>query len=434
MLRLFAVAVALLIAGTAEAQSAAVTLPDGRECLPPPERITPTDAPIRVDLIEIRGLHRTRQEVVLRELPFAAGDNVDAQLWSFALTRLWNCTLFDQVDGHLERDLATGQVRVVIELGETWTLNPLFSFAFGGSAGWARVGASDNNIAGRFLELGAQYERFNEHNGFQFWARDPRFLGKRLDWVVLVERLVRPRPLFADRRLRISSEVFGLFRSDRVKVSGRLEGLYDVLLPVDGGPDNDAPRNWSMLVEGAVRLGRLDTVRLRTSGASLEVRSTYVATRLATLGGHAQGWVEGLAHVMLGERWNLSTRVQLGMQGNAPDYQRFWLGGLQHIRGYVDNYARTDRFALINAEARWIAFDSKWFALMAAAFVDAAVTHDTERGTRAMVSTGIGGRGLLPWMVRTGMRVDLALPLVDGPCKSGAALCPGLSVGVYQFF
>ena len=349
------------------------------------------------------------------------------------------------MDGHIERDPATGRLTAVFDLEEVWTLNPLFSFAIGGNAAWVRAGASDTNVAGRFLELGAQYERFTQFNGYQAWARDPRFLGKRLDWIVLVERLVRPRPDYADRRLRVVTEVFGLWENDRLKVSGRAELNYDVLLPVRTGDgtddaaahdvsDADAPRNWATVLETGVRVGRLDTVRVRTTGATLELKTTWVATRLATFGGFAQSWLEALGHVMLGERWNLSGRVQAGVQGDAPDYNRFWLGGLQHIRGYVDNYARSDKFALLNLEARFTAYDSRWISFVAAAFVDGAVAHDPAGGVRQMVSTGAGLRGLLPWMVKTGLRVDMALPLVDARCPHGASLCPGISIGVYQFF
>ncbi len=328
--------------------------------------------------------------------------------------------------------VATGEVVATYELEENWTLNPLFSFAVGGDAAWLRVGASDNNVLGRYLELGAQYERFGVYNGFQAWARDPRFLSKRLDWVVIVDRLVRPRPDFADRRLRIGTELNSLLGNDMLRLTAKLEALYDVLLPLDGSDDSGAPRQWSALAEWGVRVGRIDTIRVRQRGVSLELRNTIVATQFSNLNGFSQAWLELLALETFGERWNLAARVQAGVQGDAPTFLQFYLGGLTVVRGYIDNFVRTQRYALLNAEARFTAFDSRWISLVAAGFVDTAVAARTTGGVQPMLATGVGMRFLLPWMVKTGLRVDGAVPLLAASCPSG--FCPNLSIGVYQFF
>ena len=402
-------------------------------CAPLPDVVTETVAfPTRVDRIVVRGLTRTRESVVLRELPFKVGDTIDQDTWDFSATRLWNATLFNQVASSIGRVVGTGEVIATFTLEENWTLNPLFSFAVGGNAGWLRVGASDNNVMGRYLELGAQYERFGDYNGFQAWARDPRFLGKRLDWVVIVDRLVRPRPDFADRRLRIGSEVFGLTWSDRLKLSGKVEALYDMLLPLDGHAEGDPERHWSLLAEVGVRLGRIDTLRVRQRGVSVEVRQTLVATQIAAMSGFSQGWLELLALETVGERWNFGARVQMGVQGDAPRYFNFYLGGLTVVRGYIDNFVRTHRYALVNAEARYTLYDSKWFALVGVAFADGAVARTDAGDVQPMLASGAGLRFLLPWMVKTGLRVDGAVPLLSRPCAS--AFCPNLSVGVFQFF
>ena len=424
------------------------TLPAfAHEAAPLPADVTAAvQFPVRVDRIVVQGLTRTRESVVLRELPFAAGETIDEETWEFGATRLWNATLFDHVSASIGRVVRTGEVVATYRVEENWTLNPLFSFAIGGNTGWVRGGASDTNVLGRFFELGAQYERFGDYNGFQAWAREPRFLGKRLDWVFIVDRLVRPRPDFADRRLRIGTEVNGMLASDRLRLTAKVEALYDVLLPLhnpDGGDVPDASPQiapppersaWAVLAEWGVRLGRIDTVRVRQQGVSLEVRETLVATNLSTFQGFSQGWLELLAMQTVGERWNFAGRFQTGAQGNAPDYLQFYLGGLNVVRGYIDNFARTRQYALVNAEARFVAFDSRWVAIVAAGFVDAAVTQHPGGGVTPMLATGTGVRFLLPWMVKTGLRVDGAVPLVASPCAHWGGFCPNLSIGVFQFF
>jgi hypothetical protein len=401
---------------------------------PPAAVIEAVSFPVRVDRIVVEGLTRTHESVVLRELPFAPGETISEETWNFSATRLWNATLFSRVTAHIGKVVQTGEVVATFVLEETWTLNPLFSFAFGGDVGWLRLGASDNNVAGRFVEIGVQYERFGDYNGFQAWVREPRFLGKRLDWVVVVDRLVRPRPDFADRRLRMGTEVNGLVWSDKLRLTGKIEVLYDQLLPLNGIDDPDAPHNWSTLAEWGFRLGRVDTVRVRQQGVSLELRQTLVATNLATFGGYTQGWLELLALQTLGDRWNLAARIQAGIQGDAPEYLQFYLGGLNVVRGYLDNFARTRRYALLNAEARLVAFDSHWISIVGAAFVDTAVTQRPTGGVLPMLSSGAGVRFLLPWMVKTGLRIDGAVPILANTCTRWGGFCPYLSVGVYQFF
>ena len=110
---------------------------------------------------------------------------------------------------------------------------------------------------------------------------------------------------------------------------------------------------------------------------------------------------------------------------------RLYVGGLELMRGYPDSLVRTDRYAVLNAEARFIAFDSTWLALMPAVFVDAGVTRREDGVVQPLLSAGGGVRVLFPFLVESGIRVDLAVPLLEGACPGG---CSYLSIGVYQFF
>jgi outer membrane protein assembly factor BamA len=111
---------------------------------------------------------------------------------------------------------------------------------------------------------------------------------------------------------------------------------------------------------------------------------------------------------------------------DAPTELKYYLGGLDFIRGYADSLVRTQRFALVNAELRGVIFDSMWFAVMGAVFVDGALSDDG-RALTPLLSAGGGLRLLVPRLVKTGIRADVAVTLTGRPA-------PGFSFGVYQFF
>jgi hypothetical protein len=118
--------------------------------------------------------------------------------------------------------------------------------------------------------------------------------------------------------------------------------------------------------------------------------------------------------------------VQGGLSTDAPTELRYYLGGLDLIRGYADSLVRTQRFVLTNLELRGTVFDSTWFAIVAAAFVDGALADDGLH-LQPLLSAGGGLRLLIPRLVKTGVRADVAVTLVGRPLA-------GFSFGVYQFF
>lgn len=389
------------------------------------ERVEAEALPLRVERVELEGLSWTKPFVALRELQLELPGTVTATQWRLGLTRLWNCGLFSRVDGRLER--RPEGVVAVVELEERFSLNPLFSFGIGGGAAWVRLGLNDTNFLGRFLEWGLRYERFLAFNGGQVWFRDPRLFGKRLTGLAQVEWLFRPRPEYTRRRLQGLVDVLGEL-DDLFLFGLRVEAFQDEYsAPLVG--EARLPQNLrGVLIHPSLRMGRIDTVRLRERGASLEVRTSIGVTTDATSPLYVQSLVEGLGFVMLGERFNLALRGQLGLSTAAPTEQRFYLGGLDLIRGFDDSSVRTEQFLLGNAELRAVVFDSTWFAVVPAAFVDGAVVRTESLETRGLLSAGLGVRLLVPKMLRTGLRADVAVTLVGGRPQVGFAF------GVFQFF
>ena len=379
-----------------------------------------TQWPQQIDSVEVKGVSWTKEFVVLRELPWRAGEVVTQESWDLGTTRLWNTDLFSQVQAKVE---TRGDKHVAVyEIEERFSLNPLFSFGIGGGRWWFRVGANDVNWFGRYLEWGVRYERFDLYNGGQGWLRDPRLFGKRLLGLIQLDYLFRPRPQYVRRRLGGTAEVSGEL-NDVTRTGLKLEVFRDEYLnPLEGEPVLP-PTLLAGQLTSFVRMGRVDIVRLRQTGWSFEVRETL---GFSSSGPYAQAGFELLWFKLLGERFNLAVRAQGGLSSDAPTELQFYLGGLDLIRGYADSLIRTQRFALANLEARAVLFDSMWFAVMIAAFADGALADDGHTVT-PLLSVGGGLRLLIPRLVKTGVRADLAVTLTGRPAL-------GVSLGVYQFF
>jgi hypothetical protein len=294
----------------------------------------------------------------------------------------------------------------------------------------------------------AQYEYFDGFHGGQAIFRDPRLGGERLELLVQADRLVRPRPGFSDQRTQGIVEIAALADHDRLRAGLRTSVFGDRFLPPLDSPPNYPEPTTTLLFEPGLRLGRVDIVRIRQTGTSLELRpgagitSSNVASQYVTMTG------EVLAFGMVGERWNFAARVRGSNVSRVPAHLELFAGGLDLIRGFPDNFVRTRALALVNLEARFIAFDSTWIALVPTVFVDAIAARAPAGDPGTAVSVGGGVRVLIPKFVGTGLRADLAVPVQAnlrgvseaeqarfGPTTPTVEIgAPQLSLGVYQFF
>lgn len=383
--------------------------------------------PAVIDEVETGELWLTRRAVLLRELPWRPGEAVSRERWELGLTRLWNTGLWSQIDARLERRGSTTVAVFAVE--ERITLNQIFRFSVLPGLFWLRVGVTDTNLLAQFQEIGVAYERFNDQQGGMLWWRQPRLFDRRLQLLVHLERLARPRFGFTLGRTLLRAELGGEVH-DRLRVLGRLEVMEDAFLaPLAEFRNGERMPGASRALVGGVnvRLGLLKTVRLRQQAWSLELRPAVGATTDPRFPVFGQVFAELLAFQMLGERWNVGVRVQGAAMTDAPEQHRFFVGGLDLVRGLVDSAIRTTAYLLANAELRLVAFDSTWLALLPTLFVDGVVARAEAGGAAGALTAGLGCRFLVPRLVGTGLRLDLAVPL-------GRGLQVEPSIGIFQFF
>ncbi len=407
----------------------------------------PSQLPAVIDEVRIHAtwvLWRTREDVILRELPWKAGERVTPEAWALGIARLWNDGLFSQIDARLVRE--GSRLVAVFDLEERLTLNPLFKFAVEGGGGsflpekgeppptyWFHLGADDTNLFGSFLEGGVTYEQFGLHPGGRLWFHNPRLFGKRLDGWFEVNYLPRPRPNFVlfrgTARAQVSYEI-----NDELVVLGRVDGILDRFTAPPAG-QGAGETILPHAAEGAqisasVRFGRVDTIRLLQKGWSLELQPLLGVTDDPTAPTFVQGWLQFLGFIPVGTRWNFAFRAQAGTVSHAPAQDLWYIGGLDLVRGLVDNAIVTNTFGVANVEVRFTAFDSTWVALVPTVFVDGVLAQGSGSAPlQKDLSVGGGIRVLIPRFVATGLRLDGAW-VVGAPASQQS----WYSVGVFQFF
>ncbi|HXX66210.1 MAG TPA: hypothetical protein VEK07_03460 [Polyangiaceae bacterium] len=394
--------------------------------VPPPTDPDGVALPARIDAIEIHGLVRTKKRVVLRELPWQVGTVVSQMTFDLGIARLWDTSMFSRVAGRVIRRGATNVA--VIDLEERFPIRPIVEFQTGGNTGYIDLGISDRNILGEYLESEVYVQDFGGHWGGSLWFRDARLFDRRLELYFLGERVIRSRPNYLVNTTHGRLELNLWVMRDLIKFGTGIDARDDVLLsPKPGSVVGEPSPVHAAIFEPMLRIGRIDTVRLRERGVSLQVVPSLGVTSIPGAPAFRRLTVEGNAKIMSGERWNVDLRAQFGLVTNEPNELQFFMGGLDLLRGYPDNYFQANACVITNADVKFVLLDSKWLGLLPEAFSDGAAIRRTDGTTDAAFSVGAGIIFVVPKLVDTLLRVDVGVPLRP-PYK------PGVSTGTQVFF
>lgn len=422
----------------------------------------PSAAKFCVAQIELRGLENTRASVLERELRLdgvEAGAQITRSQIEEAVQRVRNMGIFRKVrarlsPAHLDADAGCEHAqpaRLELSVDEQWTALPLFNYSQGGGTFRLRLGAYDENFLGRFLSVGAQYERLGDTNSAFAWASNPRLFGQRLLGRVSVGQrnrlyhLYEPegdlsggfllRRFLAEAYLRkewlpwlrsgalihfdhddFSLELLG----DELREKQRARGLPDTNHALFFGLDAMIGRfnldNY--LIQGARGY-------LALNHAQAGLGSTYTFTELSA----AFSFFETLPF-----KSTLGLHLGAGLSRGGEDnpqalHRRYYLGGLDAVRGFQSDRFSGAHFWLASAELRIPSLDSRWLVVQHIGFIDAAGTAESLGGLAQLsgASAGVGLRIIVPKIKDFIVRVDYAFGLY------GEAPNP-LSMGGGQFF
>jgi len=109
--------------------------------------------PVRVDTILIERNWRTRDQIILSELEFSAGEVVTSEKLTISLKKIWNLQNFVSVNARLDT-LPDGRSALILTARDALTIQPIVG---GGTnvhnAGTIKLGLADHNFLGKNIKL-----------------------------------------------------------------------------------------------------------------------------------------------------------------------------------------------------------------------------------------------------------------------------------------
>ncbi|MCO4764387.1 MAG: BamA/TamA family outer membrane protein [Myxococcales bacterium] len=397
--------------------------------------------------VVIRGLTRTAEVVVRRELLMKPGEKLQCDAVRESVQRLRNLGIFRRVDVHLTPAAQT--VVVSLRVDEKWTLLPIFSAGRGGGRLFLQAGAQDSNLGGRYLQLQGYWWMFAGTHSAVIALTDPRLFHERFQATIVVEHGNRNRYLYetgqgpsaawSRHRERVTlalsdvrqpKRTYGLqthllwdrfstrLLSDRLKLHDN-NTLVGTGLPADGG--------W-LLASAWARLGRIDKDDYLERRGYVHLAATLGQPLFAETA--QKTWIRGLieakwAWLATGTRLNLVARIRLGAQTQAHPAHRLFVGGLSAVRGYWEGRFAGERMATGNLEARLPSLHGRVLVLQHVVFADTGWVHGGGKW-QGGVSLGTGVRIIMPLIARFVARLDVAWAAMDDDWR--------ISFGSQQFF
>lgn len=398
--------------------------------------------------ISIKGLESTKPIVVMTELGFKAGEKVSEKAFKQGIDEIRNTDLFSEVTYTI--NYKNKEKTLVIHVVERWTTIPIFKIASGGGISQITLGVFDPNVFGKYIELGAQYEKLGDANSGVAWFKNPRLNNTKYGLDFQLWKTARTRTKYFQEQEKPVVQTGFLHKREKVFLGVNKEFTPSRILRVFYEYDNDTfsddfisdEVNEALETSGGLPestefhflgigldLGVININSYRFDGSLLSLIARYgVSPRDQDL----NFWETSANYQYFKTIFNKSTFAQRLMIGatNTQSIQ-YWqyLGGLDRIRGFSDNRFAGSVFWLSNSEFRHPVFERDWLVLQGATFVDIASRGERfrELGTLDGASAGAGLRIFLPKVYRFTLRFDYAVPIIKQDEIN-------FSFGVQQFF
>ncbi len=404
---------------------------------------------VPVQEIHISGA-KTQSPVIRRLIDTREGREFNEKTWEADLRRIKNTEIFYDIHASTT-DSSNGKI-IRLELKNKFPTIPIFKFKQGGGTSLITAGIYDVNLFNRYLEAGAQYERMNEKNGFVVWFRHPYLLSRknRFGTEIYVHTVNLPlltlkgaeEAHFDNEEIRWNTRVERQWTETlRLKLEG---SIYKNLFKADNSSAEKSFRNTVFTQARALREGYTVSALPSITVGRLDRDDFYVRGYEATLEGEfadriigsdfnfIRGELSHLAGMRPMEKLNLVSQLRIGSKSGREFQHKFYLGGLDSVRGFIDGQFRGEHLWQANFEARPTLIERRLWVLQGNLFTDLSKTWDsTNFGVDGFAdpfwSYGIGFRVILPRIYRAVLRIDFAR--TQQPVRQF-----GMSLGLQQFF
>ncbi len=398
------------------------------------------DGVVRVELVELRygkiiikGLEKTKESVLRRELSIREGDIIDYNALKDDYMHIMQLRLFDSVEPRLEKSVIPNAYDVIFEVKEAQTGSFSFGVTFGQSDG--KVGGvlsySEGNLMGlgqnisldlnfSSTEKNAQFSFYepwldSKHTSFgvSMWNTDNNFystlstwypsLGNNDYYIHLIETglsLSFGRPLAKDTR----GQVRFSFQRDNIPAGDILDSNNGNTVNLGGNPV--LPMEfWDNSVGLNVTKNKLSYLDRNFVDGGYQLSADYAVSG-KYLGGafnYQKGTLEGKWFHSLSSNLVVGTRLQGAfVTGDYPDYDALYLGGMYKLRGYADQRFDNslskqligNQYLLSNTELRYRMPSNK--SLEFVLFLDAGQMNNIDGGSSFRSDYGLGLRYNIP--------------------------------------
>lgn len=406
-----------------------------------------------VKSIIITGLSRTEESVVLRELPYKIGDNIDESQSEQAKQKLYNLRLFSEVKHEIVNS-NDGQY-VKIDVTERWTTIPILKFSNGGGITQFTLGAYDINLFGKYIEGGAQIQKRGSSTAGVVWLREPRLFGSNLKFSLDLWSVMNVYKIYD--RSGTSTELEHAYLEDQKRISSELEYKFTEKFSVSFNfsrhqneysdrslteeenkvtnnfplPDAEIHNKFGL----GLRLGVINYGPWNQSGQTLEinVKQTNYAFESGHIDNHKSNEFFANYKGFLDLPFSSSFAVNFSHEKKSKptESDKIFVGGLDKVRGFLDNRFKGNNVNLANFEYRIPSYESSSIVLQHIVFFDYGSiideSDDFETRRNEIYSVGTGLRFISPKIYRLVGRLDFAKSL------KGDGKLP-ISFGVQQFF
>lgn len=391
------------------------------------------------DGIQISGLSRTQESVVMTEVSLAASRDPEV-----VKQKLLQTGLFSKVEVITDSD---SNLKIILE--EKWTTIPIAKFNSGGGSQQSILGVYDPNVFGRRLELGFQHERLSEAPSYVGWFKVPRLFGtsyfsdiqywdtqririkydqSKNEPIVTKAFLLESKKTYLafgkelpnDFKLRFSFEQYKDVFSEDLIPQETLNKVRGQTLP---------PKTETLLYGAQLDWGNLKIENHSQIGttSSLQIRSAQVIDQSDKNFSTAKFELTHAQFVL--PQWIYAQRIQLGYTDTS--ILQFWnySGGLESIRGFVDNRFASRKYWLSNSELRRFIYEKPSWVLQGVAFADLLGIDEEPKKLENINAASLGGglRLIMPKVYRLVLRLDVASPVINTDEQK-------VSFGIQQFF
>ncbi|MCS6914843.1 MAG: outer membrane protein assembly factor BamA [Myxococcales bacterium] len=314
-----------------------------------------TGPKVYFERINIRGNSKTRDKVIRRELKISEGDLYSQTLLDLSKRRVQALGFFEKVDLSTRRGSREDRIEVNIEVSE----RPTGTFQIGAGfssienfIGQAQV--AQNNLFGRGTTLQLQAQISSLRQLFSLRYVDPYFLDTNITFAFSgynqllfypsFNRTARGGDLTWGYLLGDYVRVFGTYKLEWVQVGQNQAGLniagFGNFFTIAGGTLSNLYRTgWTSAVRLSMnydsRNDRLFPTKGMFHSLSVELADQYIASEIdyVRVSGFARFYQPIWGPFIF--RLNFESGVIVSRRAEGvPIYERYFLGGIQTIRGY----------------------------------------------------------------------------------------------------